>query len=219
MNNPCKGAATRRTGRTGNRLWIAAGLLALLLGGCLSRPSLHQQWFAFAPPPNSGHPPPPQAPILSVRQVTVAAPFDGQSFVYRTGQFSYERDPYAGFLAPAPESLASAIREGLRQSGDFREVLQPGSALRPSLVMEIAVSGLFGDFRQHGAGWAVLDLRVVCFRAGGPADRAERQIVLDKDYRRRLPLRARTAAGLMAGWNEALRQILAEVAKDLAAQA
>ena len=39
--------------------------------------------------------------------------------------------------------------------------------------------------------------------------------MFQKSYARRIPFKTRTASALMDGWNEALKQILADVATDL----
>ena len=49
--------------------------------------------------------------------------------VYRTGEFSYERDPYAEFLVPPARDLLAPIRGYFRQNGAFAvvEVLEAAS--------------------------------------------------------------------------------------------
>src|SRR5579862_3660736 len=86
-----------------------------LLTGCLARPHLDQQSFIFAAPPPSGTKAAPGVRVLGLRTLQVAAPFQDRAFVYRTGEFSYERDPYAEFLVPPAEGLASPVCGWLRQ--------------------------------------------------------------------------------------------------------
>ena len=196
-------------------LVIIAGFVSLL-NGCLSRPSLVRQSFTFTTPAsqtavgtNSGR-------VLAVSQLTVAAPFAGPSFVYRTGEVSYEQDPYAQFLVPPADSLAEPIRGYLRNSGKFQTVLEPGSAQQPNLLVEIDVPQLYGDFRNHAAPAAVLAMHLVCFEAskGRPG-----KMLSQNTYSQKVPLQARTAAALMAGWNRALERIMSEAAAGLAAGA
>jgi len=61
--------------------------------------------------------------------------------------------------------------------------------------------------RTHPA--AVLEMRFLASKNGGTSP------VLQKDYTGNIPLQARTAAALVAGWNEALKQITTEAARDL----
>lgn len=183
---------------------------AVLVGGCLSRPNLVRDSFTFAIPPSSENPSAP-GPQLAVRRILVASPFDGQALTYRTGTFSYERDPYANFLASPAEILIEPVCQYLRNSGSFRGVAEPSSTLTAEVQVEIVVSQLYGDFRDHAHPIAVLQMRFIATRKGG----ASPDVLLKKEYIRNIPLPARTAAALVAGWNEALKQIIAEAAGDL----
>jgi len=67
---------------------------------------------------------------------------------------------------------------------------------------------LYGDFRRPHEAAGVLRLRVLMFDCpnGVPA-----KLILEQDYSRRIPLKARTADALMAGWNRALAEILSQL--------
>ncbi len=190
----------------------ALGVMALLLNGCLSRPGLVSQSFGFSSPPVASAALPEKGPVLAVRRILVAAPFDNQSFVYRTGEVSYERDPYAGFLVPPAVSLDEPLQNYFRLSGLFRTVTEPGSALQPDLFVEISVRQLCGDFRNRAHPAAVLEIQFAFFQSsrGTPGT-----LLLEKNYSERVPLKARTAQGVMEGWNIALKEIVGRVVADL----
>lgn len=151
--------------------------------------------------------------VLGIRNLQIAAPFDGRSLVYRTGEFSYVRDPYAEFLEPPAEELMTPVRECLRGNGDFSAVVEVGSALKPDTLVEISVSQLFGDFRQPEHPAAILTVRFVFYDAlnGVPG-----KVILEQEYSGSIPLGAPTSAALMKGWNQALAEILTEVSSDFA---
>jgi cholesterol transport system auxiliary component len=192
-------------------------LLAILcsLCGCLSRPHVSTQTFVFEIPlaPASRGSSNSQR-IISIRSCRVASPFDDRSLVYRTAEFSYESDPYAEFLVSPSESLIFPIRSWMSQTGSFEAVVEPGSALKPNTTVEITVLELYGDFRRSQDPAALLKLRFVLFDAPGgiPAN-----AVLEREYSRRIRLKARNANALMSGWNEALKQILVQFDGDLQA--
>ena len=176
-----------------------------LLTGCLARPHLDQQSFIFAPPPPSAAGVAPGGRVLGIRTLQVAAPFESRAFVYRTGEFSYDRDPYAGFMVSPTEGLISPVCGWLRQAGEFSAVVEAGSALKPDTLVEIHVGQLYGDFRSSEKPTAVLAMRFVFFDApnGIPG-----KVILQREYSRDIPLDARTAAALIEGWNQALAQVL-----------
>jgi hypothetical protein len=194
--------------------WRIVGLVMFcLLGGCISRPPLDVRTFAFATPPAAKPDPGFRSHrVVAIRSLRVAAPFDGRSFVYRMGEYSFESDPYAEFFASASESLLIPIRGSLRQSGAFEAVVEPGSAYKPNTVAEINVLELYGDFRRPREAAALLTLRILVFDApnGVPG-----RLIMEREYSRRIPLKGRNAEALVGGWNEALAKILAQFDSDV----
>jgi len=176
-----------------------------LLTGCLARPHLDKQSFVFAPPPPAAAKDAPGSRVLGLRSLQIAAPFEGREFVYRTGESSYDRDPYAQFMVSPAEDLLSPICSWWREAGGFRGVVEAGSALKPDTSVEIYVGQLYGDFRSAEPPGAVLAMRFVFFDAskGVPGE-----VIWQQEYRRDIPLKARSAEALIEGWNEALAQIL-----------
>ena len=192
---------------------ILAFLAAVLaLGGCLSKPPLHKQTFTFGAPPTASSGAIAGDRVLGVRSLRIAPPFDGRSLVYRTGEFSYVRDPYAEFLDPPEEELLAPVRGWLSGAGDFSDVVDAGSALKPDTVVEISVTQLYGDFRRSEHPCAVVTMRLVFFEArnGVPT-----KPILQQEYSRSMPVTAPSAAALMEGWNQAFGGIFAEAASDL----
>ncbi len=205
-----------RTIRTKQRSFnssLALLVLATVVStGCLSRPPLAKQTFVFATPKVDRRMTSDAEGLLAVKAPIIAAPFDSKSLVYRTGEDSYEQDPYAEFLVPPSRSLARPIRAYLRKSGVFQEVIEAESALKPDSRVEIHATELYGDFRKTTNAAAVLTLRLLFFEDGsGTGGKLKFQM----DCSRRIALKERTAPALMAGWNNALEQIFGEVASVL----
>lgn len=182
-----------------------------LLGGCLSKPSLVRETFAIVTPPRSASIPA-NGPVLAVDRIQVKPPFDSASLTYRTGEFSYERDPYAVFLDSPAASFSEPIHAWLQNSGLFSVVSGPESPLQANLRMEVSIEQLYGDFRDRAHPQAVLQMRFLVFKKEG---RGHDEVVLQKTYWGRVPLKARTAAAVVAGWNEALEHIMKELTADL----
>jgi cholesterol transport system auxiliary component len=196
-----------------------SGMLLLLsaftFSGCLSRPAVKEKTFAFSIPSSSVMSEATGGRVLGLRTLQVAPPFDGRSFVYRTGEFSYERDPYAGFLGLPTEVLVGPITELLREDGCFNAVVRMGSADRPDTLIEINVTELYGDFRKADSPAAVLAIQVVLTDA---KNGLSGKVLLQKNYSRRIPMKSTAPAALMAAWNEALVEIFADIASDFQRQ-
>lgn len=198
------------------RLGTALGLcgtMTLLFTGCLSRPALVHHTYALSGPVQSEAAVKPSGPVLMLRSCTVSPLFEDRAFAYRIGPEAYERDPYAGFLVRPGTALAIPVRDYLRHSGAFREVIESGSMLAADRWLEVYVSELYGDFRTRGQPAAVLTMRFAFFSSEGgkPSN-----VGLERSYTRRIPLAENTAASVAAGWNQALAEIMAEVTAQLA---
>jgi len=177
---------------------FVASLLASVCGlsGCVTRPSLNIQTFTFSAPAISATNVVANDRVLGIRNLQIAPPFDGRSLVYRTGEFSYVRDPYAEFLELPAEELMAPVREWLRADGGFGAVVEEGSAVKPNTLVEIGVTQLFGDFRRPERSAAVITVRFVFLDA---ANGVPGKAILQREYSRSIPLSAPTAATLMKG--------------------
>src|SRR5689334_13068877 len=58
---------------------------------------------------------------------------------------------------------------------------------------------------------AVLSARLIFFQ---PQNGGEEGVVWQKEYEQRVGLKARTAAALVAGWNEGLRRLVSKAVED-----
>lgn len=190
--------------------------------GCLSKKPLNKESFAFDIPEANPHVGATNAPVLTIREISVMPPFDSPSLTYRTGSFSYERDPYAGFLASPAASLGEPIRALLRNTGKFSVITDPESALRGNLALEISVTQLYGDFRDKEHPSAVLEMRFVLYDSGQPRSsrlsKPTPKVLLQKVYIQRVPLKAHTAAAVVAVLNDALQEIVMQFARDVPAK-
>lgn len=191
---------------------FAPVLAVLMLTGCLSRPALDRQTFAFGWPETPSTNAPGRDGVLGIRKITVASPFESRSLVYRTGEDAYVRDPYAEFLDSPEEGLMTPLRVRLGSQGDFKTVLEPGSGVRPGMWVEINVGQLYGDFRQRTRPQAVLTMRFIFFSA---TTNFPSKPFFQREYSRDIVLGAPTAPELMKGWNQALDEITAEALSDL----
>lgn len=188
--------------------------LGLLAPGCLSRPALVRQDFVLQTPPVARNAPHPVGGVLALTSCDISPPFAGQALVYRIGSNAFETDPYAGFLVTPDKTLALAIRTWLGRSGLFASVVEPGSSVPVDQSLEVYVDELYGDLQKPARPQAVLSLSFVLVNSGKGAGAP---VLFQKEYSRRLPVAQNTAAAIVAGWNQALGEIMNQFASDLTA--
>ena len=187
-------------------------LAACVVVGCASDPKWKRQVFAFslpADPPTTNA----QTNLVALSHVSISPLFQSRSFTYRTAENSYEQDPYAGFLIPPERALAEPIRAWIRTSGVFGRVVEPRSGLTPTLVAEVSVNQLYGDFRKASQPVAAMEIHFILYEVNGDTPG---RIVLDKACARETPLSRKTPDALMAAWDADLREIMEEINSEYA---
>src|SRR5215469_7815251 len=108
--------------------------IALTLSGCLSKPALNKQTFAFNTPAVTNEVS--GTYVLGIKSLQIAPPFDGRSLVYRTGEFSYQRDPYAEFLGSPAQLLVTPVSGMLLGHGCLSAIVQPTGAIKPDMLVD-----------------------------------------------------------------------------------
>jgi len=185
-------------------------LAAAMLCGCASDSVWKRQVFAFsspADPPNKNG----QTNIVGLNRVSISPLFQSRAFTYRKGENIYEQDPYAGFLIPPERSLSESVRAWLRESGAFGRVVEPGSGLAPTLIAEVSVTELYGDFRNPSQPVSAMEIHFICYEV---KDEAPGRIVLDKVCSHETPMTRKTPGALMASWEVDLREIMQEISSE-----
>jgi cholesterol transport system auxiliary component len=188
---------------------------ALVVAGCLAKPALVPQMFSIDPPAVEEPRRSAGVYVVSVKKVQVSPPFDTRDLIYRTGEHRLERDPYASFAAPPGDMLTGAVRAYLRNAAFAREVVEPGEALRPDLLVEVYAAEISGDLRRPDDAAAVLTLRFLVTPGG--ADRHPGLPLLEKEYVSRIRLPRRTADAIATAWNQGLSGVMKEFVGDIEA--
>ena len=195
---------------------LAAVLLLLstvLLAGCinLARAYPEKNHYAFNPQrtaeKNSAKP----GEILRVQPFRINILFGDKEMIFRKGEQNFEADFYNQYTAAPRLLITDRIREWLGESGIYESVIESGSRLRESHILEGYIQSLYGDLRG-GKAKAVIEIQFTLISA----KISESKILLEKTYSREIPLERMNPENLAAGLNRGLEEILTEFEQDLA---
>lgn len=199
----------------GRQAAVLIGLLAIVavLGGCaLSRPAPVKHTFLLEPPPAAAgarvHP-----FALRVGTVNVAAPFRGRALIYRSTEFKYDADFYSEFLVAPAAMIGEVTARSLESTGVFGRVIPPGAPPDGDWVLDGFVSALYGDLRDAARPTAALAISFYLSRT----DAASSTPVWSRNYARRVAVADATPEAYAHALSGALGEILADLARDLAA--
>lgn len=152
------------------------------------------------------------ASVLRVRRFAASKMCDGNELVRRTGEAVYESDFYnVLFMAPA-QQVAEQTQRWLSRSALYGHVVGTSSSITETLTLEGNVVALHGDFRKPLAPVAVIEIQYMIVRVSTDPPAA----LLQKTYRKEIPLPSGEPAELVKGWSEGLTKILAALEDDLA---
>ena len=185
-----------------------------LVAGCsaLTRESPVRQTFlletpALTPVARS------QPGALRVGNVNVAAPFRGKAFVYRMSDLRFETDFYVEFLVPPASMLTDQTARALDRAKPFARIAGPGATADAEWVLDGFVSALYADAREAGKPAAELAITYYLTSAGG----SEQTPVWTHEYRQHVPMHDNSATAYAEALNKAFADVVAELARDLAA--
>ena len=147
--------------------------------------------------------------ILDVQSFNVDTAFSNRSLVYRKNQSEYETDFYNQFLIRPEDMITEKTRSWLSESGLFELVLEPGSHIDASHVLEGNIITLYGDFRDKSSPKATMKIRFFLIKLSG------KSVVFAKTYETTSESNKRTAESLVEAFDNCLTNILSDLEEDL----
>ena len=151
--------------------------------------------------------------ILEISRLTIDSAFSGNGLVYRIGDAEYESDFYNEFLATPSAMISDAMRNWLSKSRLFKRVLDPGSQIDPTHIIEGNITALYGDFRNVSSPRATIEMRVFLLEA---ETGDEPLPVFGKTYTTSIAMESDDPEGLVEALGRCLQKILSALENDLA---
>jgi ABC-type uncharacterized transport system auxiliary subunit len=148
--------------------------------------------------------------VLRIKPIRIAPHYRTENIVFRVGESEYQ--PQAGhvLLTDPQVMFTSQLQRWLAKSGLFSDVITDDS--QPAdLVLEAAVTKLYGDNRSGYSPQAVLEMQF--FMSPGDADRSK--MLFQTGFRVDASIDQTTSQNVVTGWQNALELILATLEQDL----
>jgi len=195
-----------------NRRYLSL-LCCVLLGACvnLERSYPDKHYFVLdvsSKPPSTTRT---VKGVLAVSDMRVSRRYEGQSFVYRLSDTSYESDFYNQFLIAPAALITEEVRKTLAQAQVFEDVISSSTDWEPTYRLQGVVNSLYGDFTDAHAARAVMEMQFFLTKKTPAGE----EIVMAKRYIKSVPVSARSPDALVKGWDTALEDILNSFIADL----
>jgi len=142
---------------------------------------------------------------LKIGPVSVAAPYDGRSLVYRLVDQRFEKDFYHVYTALPAEMVSNAERQWINQSGIFSAAVGQSNTFFPYYTLQATVNEFYGDYRVRPE--AVVSMEFfLTVENGGKVN----PMIGSNRYTKRITLKDNTPAALVSGQQQALAEIFKE---------
>ena len=184
----------------------------MILSGCASRETYDKQHFVLSAVREAESVKQGTDHVLELRRFTVNSAFKGKGLVYRIGDHEYETDFYSEFLISPSDMVTEKTRNWLSRSNLFQRVLDIGSQVDPTHVIEGNVAALYGDFRDKSSPKATMEIWMFLLHV---ASGKEPVLVLGQRYQSSVDIKSEGPEGLMEALDRCLIQILSDWEKDL----
>jgi len=188
-------------------VWLA------ILSGCGSRQAYNKKYYIFNTIRQTESIKTEEDGMLEVRHFTIDSAFNGKGLVYRIDELEYESDFYNEFLVSPSAMITEKARTWLSESGLFKRVLDPGSQIDPTHIIEGNITGFYGNFRDKAAPTAVMEMRIFLLKVNPGI---EPTFVFGKTYKSYIGVGSKSPEGLVKALGRCLEEILTTLEKDLA---
>jgi cholesterol transport system auxiliary component len=147
---------------------------------------------------------------LKIGAVSVAAPYDGKSLVYRLGDQRFEKDFYNVYTTIPAEMIGNAERQWINQSNIFAATMGQGNSFFPFYTLQATVNEFYGDYRVKPEAVVSVEFFLSVTNGGkvNPLIGANR-------YTKRIALKDNTPEALVLGQQQALAGIFKEYEEQL----
>lgn len=189
---------------------VAAVVLALLAGCSVTRTTPEKQSYLISVSRTAASSMA-NGPSIALTTFGVSAPYRNKALVYRTSELGYQSDFYNEYFVAPNQMITDAAATWLASSGKFKSVMRPGTGLDADLLLNGFVTELYGDYRASGQPAAVLAMQFFVTDLRG----SNNAVVVSAELKARVIIRDRSAASLVNGLNEGLRQILTDLEAQL----
>ncbi len=153
------------------------------------------------------------AAILSVNSFSIDSAFRTRSIVYKRAAHEFENSFYREYLIAPAQMMTEQTSRWLRDSGLFARVLEPGSIMQSTHVLEGHIGKVYVDASQGNQYVAKLEISFYLLKK----EKRHEKILFGKTYTVREPMDSAKAEDYFKALEAAMTTVLQQYEKELAA--
>ena len=192
-------------------MMTVTGITLFCLAGCFEKQQFAKQryWLDIQRPKTiSGKT---SDAILSIEPFSIDSAFRSRSIVYKKTSHEYQGDFYQEYLIPPAQMMTEQTRRWLRDSGLFARILDPGSIMQSTHVLEGHIAKVCVDASQGNRYVAELEISFYLLEK----DKRDKKILFGKTYTTSKPMDSSKTEDYFKALEAALTEVLQQYEKDV----
>ena len=153
----------------------------------------------------------PQNRVLLIKPVRVVPNFRSKDLIFRIGEDEYQPQPNQQLFSDPSDMFTSDLRRWLEKSGLFSKVITDPDDGPADMVLESAVTALYGDKRQKYPPQAVIEMQFFL----SSAKKGQQKVLYQTGLRVNVDIEQTTPAKVVSGWRDGTKKLLTTLEDDL----
>lgn len=153
----------------------------------------------------------PQDRVLLLKPVKVVPHFEGKTIMFRVNDNEYQAQTSHELFSEPSEMFTAQLKRWLQKSGLFSRVVEDPT-VDADMIMEVAVTGLYGEKRPEYSPQSVLEMQFFMTTAD-----KYKKMLFQTGLHVDVDIDKTTPGNVVTGWKQALEELLTTLEQDLSA--
>lgn len=145
-----------------------------------------------------------------INTVSVTAPFNQLSFIYRVSDVQYLTDYYHSFAVPLFQQFDSLLLNYSYALGNFNPI-SVYELSNADYKLQPVITQFYADYRDRNHPQAVIALNLKLFK------REDKQVkmIMNKSFTARISIKVKDTENLLIAWQQGLQNVMTQGIRDL----
>jgi len=189
---------------------IISCVLCLAIAGCFSSTYVKRNQYLLNPHPFPIKPTKMHKYEVTVNNVSVAAPFNQLSFIYRLSDYQYLTDYYHTFAIPLSQQFDSLLLNYSHALGNFTPI-SIYELVNTDYKLQPVITQFYADYRDRNHPQAVVTLNLKLFKR----EEKQTKMIMNKSFTAHTSIQVKDTEHLLIAWQQGLQNVITQGIRNL----
>lgn len=185
--------------------------LSIAIAGCFSSTYVKRNQYLLNPQTFSIKQTKTHKYSVIVNSVSVTAPFNQLSFIYRVSDHQYLTDYYHTFATPLSQQFDSLLLNYSYSLGNFTPITIYNELSNADYKLQPTITYFYADYRDRDHPRAVVALNLKLFKH----EDKQIKMLMNKTFIAHIPIKVKDTENLLAAWQQGLENVTFQGIRDL----